>query len=263
MPSFFLLVRFAAWLLMAAAASLILYVFIGTDGEIWAIQALKVAKISGFEINLLAFVVIAIAKRKWLVAVNFLFLGAMLVCSFLGTFDVFWANDGRSGNQLADMTAEIGVINYVVVGSILKKERILACIALPAMFVVVTFCVYFAVAHSLKTEFAKSEAQSTCFYRIDRVEWNKIAVEPIHSLSGSKLGFFVGEHSPRIAKVQGDRALLYSYGSRYFSNSVGNDSLLRDLPFLDGLQKLSNSFGNSDLPSDLPSQLISLCNKSR
>ncbi len=230
MPSFPLLLRSVTWLFMAVAASIILYVFIGTDGETWAVNALKTAKNAGFVINLLAFVIIANSKRKWLLGLNLLFLIAMLVCGFLGAFDAFWSNDARYGNQLADVSAEIGLINYVVVSLILKKERVIACIALPATFIVVTLYVHFSVTNSLITDFTNAEELSTCFYRIDRVEWNKIAVERIHSPSDLKLGFFIGEHSPRIAKVQGDRAFLFHYGSQEFSNSFGDDGLLRHLP---------------------------------
>ena len=241
MPSFPLLVRSTTWLFMAIAASLILYVFIGTDGETWTIQALNAAKNAGFAINLLAFAIIANSKRKWVLGLNFLFLLAMLVCGFLSVIDAIPGTDGRYGNHFEDTSAEIGLINYLAIALILNRDRVIAAIALPAIFILVTVYVYFAVAIPLKAEFANAEEQSTCIYRIDRVEWNKIAVERIHSPTELKLGLFIGEHSPRVAKVQGDRAFLFHYGSQEFSNSFGNDYVLRDLP----------------------SKLISLCSTSR
>lgn len=222
--------RTAVWLQMTIAVSLILYIYIGTDGNIWAAQAVDAARGAGFLINLFSFFIILAVRRDWLLGLNFLFLLAMLACCVLGVLSAFPGTSDRAGNNWADFSSEIGLINYFVILSLaLPKQRVIAGLAIVCMVPVVTLALHALLTHPLGDIFNETRDPSICFYRLENLEPSEAKLERIHTLSDLKLGAFIGEHSPRLARVKGADVSLWLFGSRKFSSALRGSGLSPEL----------------------------------
>ncbi|PVB62133.1 hypothetical protein [Labrenzia sp. 011] len=237
MVSKIFLLRTVVWLAMAVAASLIIYIFFCVDDKTWAAQAASTARNAGYLINLFAFVLILSSGQFRLFGLNIFFLLLMLVCAVFGLIDAFPGTGGRYGNQWADISAGIGLLNYLAMSLILHEQWTIAFTVLGGAFPAVTLGTYVALTSPLEREFADIDPESTCMYRIEQPDVGGIKFDRIYSFSELNLGFFIGEHSPRVAKIKGDDAYLWRYAAREFSRP----------------------FRGSSLPSDLFSELVRNC----
>ncbi|MBK5948052.1 hypothetical protein CH339_10375 [Rhodobium orientis] len=214
---------------MAVAAASIIYILIGVEDHTWAAEAAAAAENAGYFINLFAFVVILSAREYSRIVVNLIFSLLMLAFTLLGVMDAFPGTGDRYGNHWADATAWIGLFNYLVIGAALPKQGWIALAAFASAFPVVTIAAYLELTTPLAKEFAAIDHQTACMFRITKPAWNVINTSRIYAFSEVDLGYFIGEHSPRVAKVQGEGVYLWRYGAREFSKSYRDVGLFSDL----------------------------------
>ena len=208
---------------------LIIYILLGVEGRTWVAQAVDVSRNAGYFINLFGFVLILSARRYVFLGVNLLFFLSMLAFAAFGMMDAFPGAGDRYGNHGADATAWIGLVNYLVLGVALPKQGRAALAALVSAFPVVVIAAYVELTSPLAKEFAGIDPKTTCMFRIGKPRGNVPNISRIDGFSEIDLGYFIGEHSPRVAKVQGEDVYLWRYGAREFSKPDRYAGLPSDL----------------------------------
>lgn len=208
-----------AFLPVTLAVSIIIYILMGTRGNIWASTPLETAVFLAIGLNLFGYVsALAHSSARFFIA-NVALSFLMVLMVFGAVVGSFSGAGGRYGNHGLGGIPYIGLVCAVlVVVQNIKWAKSIGVAVLLAVLVVPP-ATYFTLSSPLYTAIREIDLSITCLVQTSPYDYEFKNAKRIYSVDDLALGILIGEHSPRVVEITKMRTRSWQYSNRRFGHS--------------------------------------------
>lgn len=225
-------VRSSLYFVLLGAVFLLLYTMLSTDGDVWVERSLVVGSRTSLALCIAAFGLAIIDRSRRLL----LGAGLLLVLWVLGPVygQIECAMAGLSGGD--DRTTNCGMEIRVYAGFLafalvvaLQGKRAAPIILLAVPVVLIGFAgLHYLLSSALKQEIAAADLEIECFVLQPNYYASPFDISSatrIWKEGDLRLGWVVGEQSPRVFRVAKGKTYVWKFSQRAFANIGGYDGL--------------------------------------